>query len=156
MDSNILKKKGFGLFEVVIVLAIFVTIITAAAVSFGKQRQVSQALRTLSELNTIVTACTQYYNDNGAWPVNLAALRPKYLSPQSNDNNVFESPYIINGGADQVTVTTTIPTGLATNKSFGSEIIIATSGSNDIISVTKPVTTGNWRLKYDKKYLYSQ
>jgi len=43
-----------------------------------------------------------------------------------------------------------------TDKSYGAEVIIVASGSNDIISVTRPVTTGNWRLKYDKKYLYNQ
>lgn len=155
MDSDILKK-GFGLFEIVVVLAVMATLIAIVAVSSSKQRQIAQAERTLNELIVVSSACTQYYNDNGAWPANLAALRPKYLSAQSDDSNVFGNLYIITGDTNQITISTTIPSGFVTKNSFGPQITVVTSGNNDIISVTRPITTGNWRLKYDKKYLYNQ
>lgn len=156
MDSNVLSKRGFSLVELSLVLLIAVILIAVSGYSALKIRQAAKAQRTLIELETIVSVSTQYYLENGAWPAVLADLRPKYLSGTSGDLNPFGNVYTIAGGASRVTVSTLLPKGLITEKSFGSEIVVVNQGNNDLVSLSKSVESSNWKLKYEKKYLYKQ
>lgn len=80
MDNNVLAKRGFSLAELSLVLMVVSLFIAASFYSAAKIRQIASAQRTINELNAIADVSTQYYLENGAWPVNLAGLRPKYLA----------------------------------------------------------------------------
>lgn len=156
MDSNVLTRRGFSLVELSLVLMVASVFIAVSFYSAAKVRQVALAQRAIDELNTIASVSTQYYLENGAWPVNLSDLRPGYLSSTSADLNPFGNVYIITSGASRVSVSTLLPKGLVTNKSFGSEVVVVNQGGNDLVSLSKSVESKIWKLKYEKKYIYKQ
>jgi len=156
MDSDVLTKRGFSLAELILVLMMVSVFIAATGYSALKLRQVVKAQRTISELEIIASVSNQYYLENGAWPASLADLRPKYLAANSSGLNPFGNAYQITGGASSVSVSTLLPRGLITEKSFGSEIVIINQGANDLISLSKSVESRNWKLRYEKKYIYQE
>lgn len=156
MDSDVLTKRGFSLVELVLVLMVASVFIAATGYSVAKIRQVVKAQRTINELNAIASVSTQYYLENGAWPASTDDLRPKYLGPNSSVLNPFGNAYTIAGGASSVSVSTLLPRGLITEKSFGSEIVVVNQGANDLVSLSKSIESRNWKLKYEKKYIYQE
>jgi len=156
MDSHVLTKRGFSLVELGLVLMVVSMFIAISSYSAAKIRQVVKAQRILNELDSIASVSTQYYLENGAWPATLSDLRPKYLSPTSGDLNPFGNAYAIAGGVSGVSVSTVVPRGVITEKSFGSEIVIVNQGTNDLVSLSKSVESRNWKLKYEKKYIYQE
>jgi prepilin-type N-terminal cleavage/methylation domain-containing protein len=156
MDNNVLARRGFSLLELVLVVAAALIFMAASFYCVGKIRHVAFSQRVSNELDTIASAALEYYRQNGAWPVNLSGLRPGYLGAQSGDLNPFGNVYIITPGVSRVSVSTLLPKGLITGKSFGSEVTVINQGNNDLVSVTKPLESGIWSLKYDKKNVYKQ
>ncbi len=156
MDSNILNNRAFSLVELSIVILIIAVVIFALFYASGKIRQTAQAQRITEELEAITIASTRYYSENGAWPESISDLRPKYLSPSVNGSNPFGYSYLITPEGPELKVSTVLPSGLISSKSFGTEVVVVNQGSTDSVSVTKPVISGTWQLKYDKKYLYGQ
>lgn len=137
-------------------LMLLVVFIAAAFYSATKIRQVSKAQRVVTELESIALASTRYYSEHGAWPVGLSDLRPSYLVQQSSDINPFGNAYTISSNAVSVSVSTLLPKGLVTSKSYGTEIVVVNQGNNDLMSVTKTPESRTWKLKYEKKYIYKQ
>jgi type II secretory pathway pseudopilin PulG len=157
MDSHVLaKQRGFSLVELGLVLMVVSAVIATSFYSALKIRQVVRAQRTINELDNIASVSTQYYFENGAWPATLSDLRPKYLSANSSDLNPFGNAYTITGATSYVSVSTLVPKGLITEKSFGSEVVIVNQGANDSVSLSKSVESSNWKLKYEKKYIYQE
>lgn len=142
--------------ELSLVLMLAGVFITAAFYSAAKIRQVASAIRALKEMDSIALASTRYYSEHGAWPAALADLRPGYLVQQSSDTNPFGNTYTITSNASSVSVSTLLPKGLITSKGYGSEIVVVNQGSNDLVSATKTPESGNWKLKYEKKYIYKR
>jgi len=156
MGSNFLKERGFSLIELSLVLLIAAVFLAAALYSAQKIRQVALAERIIEEMDSIAVASTRYYSASGAWPVSLSDLRPGYLVSGSGDLNPFGNAYVITGINSGVLVSTLLPKGLITSKSMGSEVVVVNQGSNDLVSITKPIESSIWKLKYDKKYIYHQ
>jgi len=157
MDSHVLaKQRGFSLAELVLVFMLASIFIGTVSYSALKIRQLARAQRVLSELDAIASVSTQYYLENGAWPLSLADLRPKYLSATASETNPFGNDYVITGVTSRITVSTLLPKGLVATKSFGSQIVVINQGANDLVSLSKSVESANWKLKYEKKYIYKQ
>ena len=156
MDNNVLKRRGFSLAELSLVLMLTGVFIAAAFYSAAKIRQVASGIRALEELDSIALASARYYSERGAWPVNLSDLRPSYLVQQSSDVNPFGNAYTIISNVSSVSVSTLLPKGLITSKSYGSEVVVLNQGNNDLVSVTKTPESRTWKLKYEKKYIYKQ
>ena len=156
MDNNVLKRRGFSLAELSLVLMLTGVFIAAAFYSAAKIRQVASGIRALEELDSIALASARYYSERGAWPVNLSDLRPSYLVQQSSDVNPFGNAYTIISNVSSVSVSTLLPKGLVTSKSFGSEVVVVNQGNNDLVSITKTPESRTWKLKYEKKYIYKQ
>jgi hypothetical protein len=130
--------------------------VAAAFYSAAKIRQIAQAERVIAELDSIALASTRYYSEHGAWPAALADLRPSYLAQQSSDVNPFGNAYAISSNTSSVSISTLLPKGLITSKSYGSEIVVVNQGNNDLVSVSKAPESRTWKLKYEKKYIYHQ
>ncbi len=130
--------------------------IAAAFYSAAKIRQIASAQRVIEELDSVALASTRYYSEHGAWPMNISDLRPSYLVQQSSDVNPFGNAYTITSNVSSVSVSTLLPKGLITSKSFGSEVVVVNQGNNDLVSVTKTPESKTWKLKYEKKYIYKQ
>ncbi len=142
--------------ELGLALALLSVVLAVSFYSTLKVRQAVMAQRTLDELNTVALVSTRYYAENGGWPASLSDLRPKYLGPNSTDFNPFGNPYRIASGVSSVSVSTVLPKGLVSGKSFGSEVVIVNQGANDLITVTRSIESNNWKLKYEKKYIYKE
>ncbi|RJP30012.1 MAG: prepilin-type N-terminal cleavage/methylation domain-containing protein [Candidatus Omnitrophota bacterium] len=157
MDNNVLtKRRGFSLAELSLVLMLAGVFVAAAFYSAAKIRQIAQAERVIAELDSIALASTRYYSEHGAWPAALADLRPSYLAQQSSDVNPFGNAYAISSNTSSVSISTLLPKGLITSKSYGSEIVVVNQGNNDLVSVSKAPESRTWKLKYEKKYIYHQ
>ena len=156
MDNNVLKRRGFSLAELSLVLMLAGVFIAAAFYSAAKIRQVASGIRALEELDSIALASARYYSERGAWPVNLSDLRPSYLVQQSSDVNPFGNAYTITSNVSSVSVSTLLPKNLVTPKSFGSEVVVVNQGNNDLVSITKTPESTTWKLKYEKKHIYKQ
>jgi len=129
--------------------------LAAVVCSAAKIRQAASAQRVMEELNAIAVASSGYYSEHGVWPASLTDLRPGgYLTQQSTSVNPFGNAYTITSNAFSLSVSTLLPKGLVSGKSYGSEVVITNQGSNDLISITKPPETRTWKLKYEKKYIY--
>ena len=157
MDNNILtRRRGFSLAELSLVLMLAGIFIASAFYSAAKIRQTASAQRVMTELESIALASTRFYSERGAWPAALADLRPSYLVQQSSDVNPIGNAYTISSNVSSISVSTILPKGLITSKSYGSEIVVVNQGNNDLVSVTKTPESRTWKLKYDKKFIYRQ
>ncbi len=156
MDNNVLAKRGFSLAELSLVLMVASVFIAASFYSAAKIRQAASAQRVIEELDSIAAASTRYYSEHGAWPTGLSDLRSSYLGQQSSDLNPFSNAYTITSNALSFSVSTLLPKGLITNKSYGSEVVVVNQGNNDLVSITKSPESRTWNLKYEKKYIYKQ
>ena len=156
MDNNVLAKRGFSLAELSLVLMVVSVFIAVSFYFAAKIRQVASAQRVIVELDSIAAASTRYYSEHGAWPTSLSDLRPSYLAQQSGDLNPFGNAYTITSNVSSVSVSTLLPKGLITSKSFGSEVVVVNQGNNDLVSITKTPESRTWKLKYEKKYIYKQ
>lgn len=126
--------------------------IAAAFYPAAKIRQLALAQRLIKELDSIAIAGTRYYSEHGAWPASLADLRPSCLVQQSSDINPFGNAYTITSNVSSISVSTLLPKGLVSGKSFSSEVVVINQDSNDLVSITKSPESRAWKLKYDKKY----
>ena len=156
MDNNVLAKRGFSLAELSLVLMVASVFIAVSFYSAAKIRQVVSAQRVIEELDSIAAAGTRYYSEHGAWPTGLSDLRPSYLVQQSSDLNPFGNAYTVTSNVLSFSVSTFLPKGIVTNKSYGSEVVIVNQGNNDLVSITKSPESRTWKLKYEKKYIYKQ
>ena len=155
MDSDVLGRRAYSLIELTLVLAITAVLLAIILYSAKGIRQAYLAERVTRELDSIAIASTRFYSEKGAWPATLLDLRTSgYLANGSGDLNPFGNSYVITGGNEAVSVSTLLPKGLVTTKSMGSEVVVVSQGNNDQVSVTKPIETTIWSLKYGKKYMY--
>ncbi len=156
MDNNVLARRGFSLVELGLVLMVISVLFAASFYSAAKIRQTAYAQRVIEELDSIAAVSIRYYSEHGAWPVNISDLRPSYLVQSSSDLNPFGNAYLITSGVSSVSISTLLPKGLVTGRSFGSEVIVVNQGNNDLVSITKSPESRTWNLKYEKKYIYKQ
>jgi len=156
MDRDILKNGGFNLIELSLVFAIAAMLLGAVFCSAARTRRIALAGRTIQEMDALASASTQYYLGIGAWPQDVADLRPAHLSPEATGINPFGNVYTIAGGVSSVTISTALPKGLITPENSGSEIVIQNQGANDLVSVTRSVESTAWGLQHDKKNIFHQ
>jgi len=156
MDSNVLKRRGFSLAELSLVFMVASVFLAAVVCSAAKIRQAASAQRVIEELDAIAAASGGYYSEHGAWPASLADLRPAYLTQQSTAGNPFGNAYTITSNAFSLSVSTLLPKGLVSGKSYGSEVVVTNQGNNDLVSITTSPETRTWKLKYEKKYIYKE
>jgi type II secretory pathway pseudopilin PulG len=156
MDGDVLKRRSFSLVELGLVLTALSVILAVSFYSTARMRQAVKAQRTLDELNTVALVSMRYYLENGGWPTSLSDLQPKYLGSNSTELSPFGNPYWITGRVSSVSVSTILPKGLVSEKIFGSELVVLNQGVNDMVTVTRSIESNNWKLHYEKKYIYQQ
>lgn len=76
-----MKKGGFTIIEMLIVMVIIGIIGTVALVLFNSTRQTSRDARRISDLENIRAAIVQYYEDNTVYPCNTGS--EQYVDNQS-------------------------------------------------------------------------
>jgi len=83
------KLRGFTLIELLVVIAIIAILASIIMASLNQARTKSRDARRIADVKSLQTAIQLYNNDSGAYPPNLGALVPNFISvlptdPQSN------------------------------------------------------------------------
>lgn len=102
--------KGFTLLELAVVLAVVLTITTAAIPFFIRGAETTAAQKTAKEISDIQTAARWYYLTNRAWPGSIQALQSAgFLDPSSPPTNPWGHGYSISSNSRSLTLATTVP-----------------------------------------------
>jgi type II secretory pathway pseudopilin PulG len=112
----------------------------------------------INEMTSIAQACIDYYNSQypNTWPTGINQLAPRYIY-QPVISSPWGGNYGLAFGNNLVTVSTTIPTGIAQKNPEGPMINVIAGTGGDQISIAQSVANeGIGRAQYEKKYLYSQ
>lgn len=78
-------RRGFTLLEMMVVLLIMGLLMSVAVYNIIGQGDEARRRTTVTSMNTINTALTQYNLDNGTFPATIDSLVPKYLQEQPRD-----------------------------------------------------------------------
>ena len=73
---NLIKRRGFSLIELLIVIAIILIIITIAVPKLSRARMYAQETAAIGAIRTIHTAQVQYYSQYGKYAATLTELGP--------------------------------------------------------------------------------
>lgn len=88
------KQCGFIMIQVLLGLAILITIMTSWAYYQNRVHQKAVATRITNEINYILEAATSYYKSNDRWPQDMSDLiKSGYLDPQTLGATVILNPY---------------------------------------------------------------
>ncbi len=142
--------------EVTLAAAI-VCMLLLMVIANGKTR-VNKAMleRTVNEMMAIAQASLDYYNSRGVWPVFPGNLAPTYMYAAVT-SSPFGGNYLINNLNNTVSVSTTVPSGLAENYYQGALLEITPGVGRDTIEITQQLPNQfSGRLEYEKKYRYQQ
>ncbi len=124
------QRSGFTLLELMLVMAILV--IMAGMVGFAVLKMQQNANRdlTLTQINTLRQACTQYRLNNGRFPSTLDDL---VILPAGRSQNQWRGPYLEAGanGQPQVPVDT-----------WGNPFTYTADDANQRVSITSAGADG--------------
>jgi len=155
MDSRILNIKGISVLEVLVAVAILGMLFAMVIVNANSRINKSKLERTVNEMMSIAQASLDYHNTQGSWPETTSDLTPAYMSAVSF--SPFEGEYQINNVNNTVTVSTTVPSGLAKNYFHGALLEVIPGVGQDTIEITQQLPNEfSGRLEYEKKYRYQQ
>jgi len=153
------SKKGHCLLELIAVAAIVAVLLSMVSANYKTRVKKARLEESVSEMMSMAQASLDFYNGHfpqGAWPSAPGDLYPKYMYATVT-SSPFGGHYQINALNNAVTISTTVPSGLAQNYYQGTLLQILPGAVVDTISITREIpgeSTG--RLAYDKKYLYKQ
>jgi len=149
-------NKGYFLVEVCAIVAIAGVLLSVVLLNYRTRVNKARLEESINEMMSIAQASRDFYCAKGYWPVS-----PQDLAGVFMYSSVMSSPlggnYQISGLNNMITVSTTVPSGLAQHYYQGTLLQIFPGTTVDIISITQGlpnVLTG--RLAYDKKYVYKQ
>jgi type II secretory pathway pseudopilin PulG len=138
------------------VVAMMAIVLSVVMGGYGTRVAKAKLERTVDEMMSLAHASLDFYNSQGAWPAAPRNLAPGYMYAAVN-SSPFGGNYQINGLINAVTVSTTIPSGLAQNYYQGALLQILPGVPNDIVSVTQRLPNElSGRMEYEKKYIYRQ
>ncbi len=96
--NNPLKKKGFTLIEIMVVIAIIGVLVAIVLAGAGQARSVARDSQRLSDMQSLRLRLEQYRLNSGGYPVTLTALKDAgYITvvpkDPSTNNDYAPSPY---------------------------------------------------------------
>lgn len=156
MDRNFLSRRAFSLIEMILAFTVSAVLCVAALYSAVKVRQIAAVQRVSFELDAVADAGIRYYSQTGAWPEQFSDLCPGYLTQWVTGLNPFGNPYVLTHGVSMITISTTLPKGLAVLNGFGGEAVISRQDGYDFVSITRSLESSIWTLKYEKKNIFKQ
>jgi general secretion pathway protein G len=159
MASCLLKKRGFTLLEVTVIVFIVGVLLSMVMPSYISRINQAKYEKTVSELSTIAKASVDYFNLEGTWPDPTkwaSQLYPQFIPDGGKSINAvtsspFGTSYNISYVNNIATAYVLIPSGIAQKNEESPllEIIPQSTGNQDLIRVTHSIkneSTG--RLNY--------
>ena len=130
-----LSRKGFTLIELIIVLTVIGVILGIAIPAYKGMKDEANLTKARGDLNTLKTAVTSYYKNNGnTMPANIAAAltgaTPKII------NNILSDPY----NTDATTTPKTYGYISGTDTVAGDYFIVYSKGPNGIVETSWDAT----------------
>lgn len=126
-----MKRKGFTLVELMIVITVIAILSTIAVVSFTRVQKQSRDTKRKGDVRSLATALQAYFTEVNSYPATLTALTPTYIPSVPVDPNgdtlVGSYSYSQNGSTNMFTLC------------VGQE---AVSGANSYWNVTTQNTGG--------------
>ena len=159
------SKRGYTLLEIIIAVAIVCVLLSMVMASYKIRIDKARLEQTVTEMMAIAQASIDYYNSQypKVWPANTSQLASHTVgAPNYMYNAVTSSPFggkyqIIIGLNNSVTISTTVPSGLAEHYYQGALLEILPGNSQDTIEITQQLPNEfSGRLEYENKYLYQQ
>jgi len=150
-------KGGYTLIEVITTITIMVMILLAVMGGYRSRIDKAKLEKTISEMMYLAEASLDFYHTQGVWPISPLDLRPGYMYA-ALISSPFGGVYQINSLNDEgVSISTTIPSGIAKNYNQGTLLEISSGFPNDIITISqRSYNSFSGRLEYEKKYTYQQ
>jgi type II secretory pathway pseudopilin PulG len=156
MDIRILNKMGSSVLEVTVAIVIVFMLLAMIMVNGRIRVDKANLEKTVNEMMAIAQASRDYYNSQGTWPVTPGNLAPTYMN-DAIISSPFGGNYQINNLNSAVTISTTVPSGLAKNYYRGTLLEILPGIGQDTIEITQQLPNEfSARLEYEKKYRYLQ
>lgn len=84
-------RSAFTLMEILLVTAILVAMASMATYAYVSIKRSADKKNTLTEINSIATACTMYHTSVNSFPQSLRDLQ---TLPQGMDQNTWGGPYL--------------------------------------------------------------
>jgi prepilin-type N-terminal cleavage/methylation domain-containing protein len=150
------SKRGYTLIEITAAIAIMAMIFLIVMEGVKTRINKAKLEHTVNEMMSLAQASLDFYNSQGNWPVNPINLTPTYMYTAVS-SSPFGENYQISSLKNAVTVSTTVPSGLAQSYKQGTLLEISSGVSHDTIAVTQRLPNEfSGRMEYDKKYTYQQ
>ena len=142
--------------EVTVAAAIVFILISMVLANCKTRVDKANLEKTVNEMMAIAQASLDYYNSRGNWPVTPSDLAPTYMNAAVT-SSPFGGNYQINNVNNMVTVSTSVPSGLAKNYYQGTILEITPGAGQDTIEISQQLPNQfAGRLEYEKKYRYLQ
>jgi len=165
------SNTGISLLEMLAILAIAGVLLSSIIPICIDRINRAKYEKMINEMTSIAQACIDFYNSQypNAWPDPTrwaSQLAPsafgaiKYLD-NAVTTNPWGNPYVVNfpnnpltgGPAGLVTISTTIPLGIAQDNPEGAMLNVV----NGTVSIARSVPNeGIGMVQYEKKYIYKQ
>jgi prepilin-type N-terminal cleavage/methylation domain-containing protein len=147
---------GYTLIEVTAAVAIITIVFSMVMGGYKTRINKARIEQTVNEMMSIAQASLDFYNSQGNWPVNPIDLASSYMY-SALISSPFGDKYQISNLNGAVTVSTTVPSGLAKNYYQGTLLEISPGAPKDTIAVTQRLPNEfSGRMEYEKKYTYQQ
>jgi len=155
MDRCLLNNRGFSLLEWVCVMLAMAGILAMVMSGIMQRVQNAQFGKTVQEMKSIAQASINFYVAQGICPTGINQLAPLYM-PQAVLTSPFNSAYQLSCTGNLISVSDSVPAGLAQKNPQGPLLQVSSSGGQDNITITQSLPYSfTARLLYDKKYLYN-
>ena len=146
------SKRGYTLIEVTAAVAIIVMILSIVMGGYKTRINKAKLEQTVTEMMSLAQASLDFYNSQENWPMIPSNLAPTFMYA-SVTSSPFGGNYQINSLNDAVTISTTVPSGLAQNYYQGTLLEISPGTTHDTISVTQRLKNEfSGRLEYERRY----
>ena len=150
------SKRGYTLIEVTAAVAIIAMVLSIVMGNYKMRINKAKLERTVNEMMSLAQASLDFYNSQGNWPIAPSNLAPTFMYA-SVTSSPFGGNYQINSLNNAVTISTTVPSGLAQNYYQGTLLEISPGATHDTIAVTQGINNEfSGRLEYERKYTYQQ
>lgn len=97
-----MKKSGFTLIEVVIVIALISIISSVLVPAYEKAGERAKNVKLMSDLKVLDAAIVLYRVDNGKLPTTLKELEPEYISGVNEYHDACNLALVYTPAEDQV------------------------------------------------------
>ncbi len=113
MDRYFLRRQGFSLIELSIVMGVVAVLAMAVLPIAVRTLEIKAGEKAIAEVAIIQGAAMRFYNERKSWPADLGQLKSAgYLNANWSLLNPWSDPYLISSTAKTLAVSTQVPANM--------------------------------------------